>query len=415
MLKALILLLPVASLIFLLALKLPKFNQAVAILLGVLWNIPYLILGNILAIKMGWWTYAQSSHHFYTIPIELLIGWAVLWGALLPYALQKLHWIFPIAFALLIDLYLMPELKTLFSLGENWLIGETVLICTCLIPSLIIHRIYSPKRVVGLRALAQSFIWGGWIVFLIPAAILHYEGKEIFDILHLTGWKQTTFINAMAFSMFIGYAALHEFAKAGKGTPIPFDPPEYLVTTGPYAYLANPLQTSTLLMQLCLVIAMQSLWLLTMPLALVIYSEVFVKWHHKIDIEKRFGQDWKTYKQHVRDWIPRWKPYVKDVSKIYFEEDCNICMDTKQTLAKLQPQAIEFHAAHNHQEELDRARYVHADQLFEEKGVSAIARIYERLNLPFAMLGWLIRLPVMSYMVQIIMDGVSKTGRETHS
>jgi len=41
-----------------------------------------------------------------------------------------------------------------------------------------------------------------------------------------------------------------EFARRGGGTPYPWDPPDRLVTSGPYAYVRNPMQLSTTLIML---------------------------------------------------------------------------------------------------------------------------------------------------------------------
>ena len=46
----------------------------------------------------------------------------------------------------------------------------------------------------------------------------------------------------------MGLSALQEFALRGKGTPFPLDPPLKLVTTGPYAYVSNPMQTAQILL-----------------------------------------------------------------------------------------------------------------------------------------------------------------------
>ena len=45
----------------------------------------------------------------------------------------------------------------------------------------------------------------------------------------------------------LGLSAVQEFVTRGRGTPIPFDPPRHIVTTGVYAYVANPMQLSAVL------------------------------------------------------------------------------------------------------------------------------------------------------------------------
>jgi protein-S-isoprenylcysteine O-methyltransferase Ste14 len=63
-------------------------------------------------------------------------------------------------------------------------------------------------------------------------------------------------------------------------------------------------------MFICIAIAYES-WLMLLPiLTLLIYAEIFVRWHQSVDIAMRFGTAWLDYKKSVRNWIPRLTPYV---------------------------------------------------------------------------------------------------------
>ncbi len=410
LIRVLTLLLPVIGIGVTFFFKTPTLHQATGVLLGILWNIPYLFLLNIIAVELGLWSYTATEDTFYNIPVDLTLGWAFFWGGLLPYAFQRVHFLFSIGFVVLFDVWVMPEFSNLFTLGNNWLFGEFLLIAACLLPSLLIYHLTARQKLVSLRAFMQSVIWGGWNLFIIPAAILLFENKDIFALLKLEGWQFTLFINSIAFAIVIGYAALFEFAKVGKGTPLPFDPPKYLVTTGPYAYVANPLQISTVLMFASLAIAFQS-WLMLLPIvAIVIYSEGFARWHNKAELEERF-KDWSVYKQHVKNWLPRWHPYIHTEGKMYFADSCDICQGTLGWLRKLSPKGINFYSAENHpSRDLERVAYAHDDGRIEEDGVLAIARAFEHINLLFAILGWFMRLPLISQVLQIIVDGSGERG-----
>lgn len=304
LIKSAILLLPVAGAGIALLIKPPTYFQAVGLMLAVLLNIPYLLLLNILAEKMGWWTYLPSQNTYFNIPIEVLLGWSFFWGALLPYTCRAGNIFIPVLIALIIDIWCMPQLTSVFTLGRYWLLGEITVITLCLVPSLIIFRLTASRKLVLCRALLQSYIWGGWVVFFLPSIALTIEHKSIFDIFFMPKPQIIVFLISMGISMCIGYLALFEFALRGKGTPIPFDPPVKLVATGIYSIVANPLQISTLLMLLCITITYQSRAMLIPVTCLVLYCEWFVRWHHSVDIEKRFGTQWHSYKQQVNNWIP---------------------------------------------------------------------------------------------------------------
>lgn len=406
-----ILLTPLVWLMGLCLIKPPTYFQRVGIMLAIMWNIAYILIINVIAQELGWWKYAPSAHQFYGLPIELWIGWAVFWGGLLPHGFNRLPIIFPIACAFLIDIAAMPMLGNLFELGDYWLIGEVALLLGCLLPGLIIYKLTANRTRVGVRAFMQSIVWGGWCLFLVPAILLQYEGKHVLDIFVLNQTAQTLSLNAMALAMLIGYAALHEFARVGSGTPIPFDPPQRLVTTGIYAYIANPLQLSTALMYIILAVAYQSMMVLAALVAIVTFSELFVRWHHTIDIEHCFGDSWKEYKAHVRNWLPRWKPYAPQPVQVYYATDCNICQDTKSWLEKLAPCNVEFLSAQEHSSrDLERICYTHNGE-FEDDGTNAVARVFERINLSFALLGCFMRLPIINRIIQMLADTCGERGK----
>lgn len=305
----LILLTPILSLGILLFLYPPKHFEITGMVLGVLINMPYLFLFNIMAEYLGWWHFAPDENHFYNIPVEAVIGWTVFWGAFLSYAFKKYSIVTPVVVAIIIDMSLMPLLNGLFVLDKSWLYGEIFFVLTCLLPSLFIFRLTVSRRHILIRSLLQSYGWGGWIVFLIPAITLQLEGHNIFDIFEWPLFRSTSFVLCLGLSMLIGFCALFEFALKGKGTPIPVDPPQKLVTSGIYGYVANPLQISTLLMFLCFAFFYQSIGMLYPTLMVVIFSEGFVRWHHSRDIKNRFGNEWLDYRGTVRNWFPNLHPY----------------------------------------------------------------------------------------------------------
>jgi protein-S-isoprenylcysteine O-methyltransferase Ste14 len=309
LIRAGMLLIPLFTLVTLFYARGFRYFQMVGMLLGMMWNIAYLFLFNIVAIEFGLWEYTASTNMFYGIPVDLIIGWAIIWGALLPYCFEKFSLFLALPLIAIIDWLIMPQFPQLFHLSDHWFLGELMLLVTCLLPSLIIYRLTVNRQHVGWRAFLQSIIWGGWVVFLIPAITLKMLGEDIFSLLHRSDWKVLVFYPAMGLSMALGYWALREFAVKGHGTPIPFDPPQKLVTTGPYAYVANPLQISTVLMFFCLAFVYESSFLISGVIVMFIFTETFVQWHHTIDIEGRLGEHWFEYKKQVRNWLPRLKPY----------------------------------------------------------------------------------------------------------
>ena len=99
------------------------------------------------------------------------------------------------------------------------------------------------------------------------------------------------------------------FVLVGRGTPSPYDPPERLVVTGPYAYCRNPMMGANFL-----AVSGEAL-LLRAPLVLllvVLYSalaHLYLVRHEERHLAERFGEAFEEYRRHVPRWLPRLTPY----------------------------------------------------------------------------------------------------------
>ena len=92
------------------------------------------------------------------------------------------------------------------------------------------------------------------------------------------------------------------FIEYGEGTPVPFDPPRKLVIRGPYIYMRNPMMVAV-----CLVLSGEALLFASVPLGLWFLfffglCLILIPLWEEPDLEKRFGESYREYKQKV----PRW-------------------------------------------------------------------------------------------------------------
>ncbi|GEM_PF-1961086 len=94
------------------------------------------------------------------------------------------------------------------------------------------------------------------------------------------------------------------FARA-KGAQIPVVPTVSVVSTGPYAYTRNPMQTSAVFMMVGAGIAMNSwsfmLGGLVIPLAYLMY----IRYVEEVELEARFGDEYLAYKAATPFLVPR--------------------------------------------------------------------------------------------------------------
>jgi hypothetical protein len=67
-------------------------RQFAACLLSVLWTLPSLLLLQRLNEYAGWWSFAAGSEvAFRGMPLELFLGWIILWGVVPQLALSRLR------------------------------------------------------------------------------------------------------------------------------------------------------------------------------------------------------------------------------------------------------------------------------------------------------------------------------------
>jgi protein-S-isoprenylcysteine O-methyltransferase Ste14 len=95
------------------------------------------------------------------------------------------------------------------------------------------------------------------------------------------------------------------FARVGRGTAAPWNPPRRLVVAGPYRHVRNPMITSVLAMlageALILESGVIAIWLGVFFLVNVLYFPLV----EEKELIKRFGEDYRLYRSNVPRWLPR--------------------------------------------------------------------------------------------------------------
>ncbi|HEV7243335.1 MAG TPA: isoprenylcysteine carboxylmethyltransferase family protein [Thermoanaerobaculia bacterium] len=102
-----------------------------------------------------------------------------------------------------------------------------------------------------------------------------------------------------------------DFARTGRGTPAPFDPPRRLVVAGLYRYVRNPMYLG---MAIFLVGEALLLPEITREILLVLFAAwaavfAFIFFYEEPTLRRLFGEDYATYCRNVRRWIPRITPF----------------------------------------------------------------------------------------------------------
>jgi len=91
-----------------------------------------------------------------------------------------------------------------------------------------------------------------------------------------------------------------------RGTPVPFNPPPVLITTGPYRFTRHPMVTGFVLLLLGCGIGLQSVALLFIILPLIVAALTWeIRCFEEPQLCRRFGDAYLEYKKNVPMLFPR--------------------------------------------------------------------------------------------------------------
>jgi len=209
-----------------------------------------------------------------------------------------------------------------------------------------------------------------------------------------------------------GLSALQDFIVRGKGTPIPYDPPQKLVTSGVYGYCANPIQLSMFLMQVGWGFFTGSWVCYAIAAIVVIYSIGIAHWSEGRDMQGRFGEEWKVYRSNAPSWLIRLTPSLTyPVGSLYIAKKCNTCSELRRWFERKTTTNLTFHHAESYDGEvLSRVTYTSGD--YRVNGILAIAEAFQHLNITYAFIGWFIKLPLINQVLQLAFDNSGAEARK---
>ncbi|MEU2612960.1 isoprenylcysteine carboxylmethyltransferase family protein [Micromonospora sp. NPDC007271] len=361
---------------------------------------------NEVARRTGWYAFAPVRGSYRGMPVDLWLGWAALWGPL-PVLLRRFLPL-PLAVGLLlwVDAVAMPALHPLVRLGPHWLVGEAVGLLAVALPAQLLGRYCADRRHLVARALLQVGVFAALVLWFVPTLAFEVGDGSWAG---LTGLSASGLLVVAQVALLVAapaLAAVREFVVRGGGTPYPWDPPRRLVTTGPYAYVANPMQIGAAALVLLTAVVARSGSLVLAAGTAVAFAVAVAGPHEVHDLHLRYAEGWRAYRRQVRNWWPRWRPYRSGPPAVlWLDADCGPCGATWRFLARRQPVGLTIRPAVTHERVLWRAEYAGGDG-HEERGVAAFARALEHLSLGWALVGWILRLPGVAWLAQLVTDAM---------
>jgi protein-S-isoprenylcysteine O-methyltransferase Ste14 len=166
-----------------------------------------------------------------------------------------------------------------------------------------------------LRPLVAVLALPGTVTLLVPAWIVWSSAGSTLGWSGLGAWR---FVPMAAGAALLGIGltlmarTITLFARVGRGTLAPWDPPRRLVVRGIYRHVRNPMISGVLCVLLgeALLLGVPRLfgWFALFLLANLIYIPLF----EEPGLLRRFGDDYRRYCAHVPRWIPRLRAWQDD-------------------------------------------------------------------------------------------------------
>lgn len=402
LIRAAALYLPIALVTALLLYRRPSRRAIAGAVLATSWNLVAILAVNAIALRHGWWEFASDKALVAGTPADLWVGWSLLWGAT-PVLLDSPKLLRVAGALIAADVILMPLGDPLIQLSDRWLIGEAVAAATCLAPGVLLGRWTATDTHLSKRATLQVVGFAGLLYYVLPELIFTITAGDWDELLSRPRWHLLLAGVLLVPVTAMALQAVVEFTKHG-GTPVPLDPPKQLVTTGPYAFVANPMQLSGTILLAAWGALLREPAIIAAAIMGAIFSAGVAAWSENRDLSRRFGDGWMRYRDGVRFWIPRWRPMQASTAVVYVASTCDPCSEVGRFLERRDPIGLEIRAAEECAVPLRRISYVRGED--RAAGVAAIGRCLEHANLGWAGASWITRTPGVAQVLQLIADAV---------
>lgn len=145
------------------------------------------------------------------------------------------------------------------------------------------------------------------VLITIPVIILYFCDFK------LVGTQQIILLMVAIFLFVLGFIlmswTIFLLFYIGKGSLAPWNPTQKLVTSGPYAYVRNPMLTGVFFVLSGEAVLFQSMALFWYLLIFVGINMLYFPFFEEKGLLKRFGKEYLAYKQNVPRFIPRLRPW----------------------------------------------------------------------------------------------------------
>jgi protein-S-isoprenylcysteine O-methyltransferase Ste14 len=161
------------------------------------------------------------------------------------------------------------------------------------------------------KTIMQIVVIWTLILVVIPYFITVVEDKIGIPRMQFAFQRPISVLLFSSISAFGIWAAV-VMSRAGRGTPLPLDHAQRLVASGPYSYVRNPMAVSGIAQGLAVALFLGSPLVVIYALMGSMIWQLIFRPLEEDDLLKRFGPDYERYREMVKCWLPRTRPYQMD-------------------------------------------------------------------------------------------------------
>ena len=151
------------------------------------------------------------------------------------------------------------------------------------------------------------------VLLVIPGLIfLRCRGKRAARLVRETARPSTRSLGGLLVlaGLPMLFWTIREFGRSGQGTLAPWDPTQKLVIRGPYRHVRNPMISAVMAILFGQALLLNSLCHLAWAIFFSLGNMLYIPRSEEPGLERRFGDDYRRYKQHVPRWLPRLRPWM---------------------------------------------------------------------------------------------------------
>jgi len=163
----------------------------------------------------------------------------------------------------------------------------------------------------GVATAVQIAVFWGFFLGVLPIIIRWLEHRWGLAITLPVG---VPVVGAVIFVLAsaLGIWSAAAMSTLGKGTPLPAAMPRQLVVAGPYRFVRNPMAVSGIVQGVAVGLMLSSWLVVAYALLGSLLWNYAVRPHEEADLEKRFGDPYRQYRDAVRCWVPG-RPVARSV------------------------------------------------------------------------------------------------------